>query len=61
MLPTTLTIALDQDGQAALVRQEGLGGLRKRGKSGEEVVDEAWGLSERRVEVLRRALDEAEA
>ncbi|OWZ69111.1 exosome complex component RRP43 [Cryptococcus neoformans Tu401-1] len=61
LLPTTLTIALDQDGQAALVRQEGLGGLRKRGKSGEEVVDEAWGLSERRVEVLRRALDEAEA
>ncbi|UOH79807.1 hypothetical protein LQV05_000818 [Cryptococcus neoformans] len=61
LLPTTLTIALDQDGQAALVRQEGLGGLRKRGKSGKEVVDEAWGLSERRVEVLRRALDEAEA
>lgn len=63
LLPTTLTIALDEGGQAALVRQEGLGGLRKGGggKNGKEVVDEAWELSERRVEILRSALDQAEA
>ncbi|WVQ63059.1 uncharacterized protein L199_001210 [Kwoniella botswanensis] len=55
LLPTTLTIALDEHNQACLIRQEGLGGTK--GKSGERVLGEGWSMAEERVRVLRGILE----
>ncbi len=44
LLPTTITIALDEDDRGCLVRHEGLGGIT--GLSGQAVIGEAWGLAE---------------
>ncbi|WVR08433.1 hypothetical protein IAU60_005488 [Kwoniella sp. DSM 27419] len=55
LLPTTITIALDEDNVASLIRQEGLGGVV--GKSGERVLGEAWILAEERVRELRAVLN----
>lgn len=57
LLPTTITIALDEEGRAATVRQEGLGGVV--GKSGSELLDEAWAAAEGRVKELRQILEES--
>jgi exosome complex component RRP43 len=58
LLATTLTIALDEDDTAVLVRQLGAGGVI--GKEGEEVLDEAWDAALTRVRALRQVLEEAE-
>ena len=50
-------IALDEEGRAATVRQEGLGGVV--GKSGSELLDEAWSAAEVRIRELRQILDES--
>lgn len=57
LLPTTVTIALDEAGQARLVRQEGLGGVT--GLRGDQVISQVWGEAEKRVKVLRQILDES--
>ncbi|WWD20524.1 hypothetical protein CI109_105000 [Kwoniella shandongensis] len=54
LLPTTVTIALDEKDHACLIRQEGLGGVV--GASGERVIGEAWGMAEERVRELREFL-----
>ncbi|RSH82145.1 hypothetical protein EHS25_006078 [Saitozyma podzolica] len=59
LLPTTVTVALDERGVAALVREEGLGGVV--GKTGEAVISEAWDLAEERVKELRAILEESTA
>jgi exosome complex RNA-binding protein Rrp42 (RNase PH superfamily) len=58
LLPTIITIALDESGKANLVRQEGLGGIK--GISGEKVVASVWDMAETRVRELRRVLNEDE-
>lgn len=58
-MPTTVTVALDERGVAALVREEGLGGVV--GKTGEAVIGEAWDLAEERVKELRAILEESTA
>ena len=55
LVPTTITIALDEQERGCLVRQEGLGGLI--GKSGSQVITEAWVMSEKRIRDLRKLLD----
>ncbi|KAI9633658.1 ribosomal protein S5 domain 2-type protein [Dioszegia hungarica] len=57
LLPTTITIALDEEGTACLVRQEGLGGVV--GKTGKEVLGDAWGAAEDRCRALREVLKES--
>ncbi|WVQ76534.1 hypothetical protein IAR50_006204 [Cryptococcus sp. DSM 104548] len=57
LLPTSLTIAFDEQSRACLVRQEGLGGVE--GKGGEKLLDEAWGVAESRVAELRSLLEES--
>ncbi|WRT70494.1 uncharacterized protein IL334_007492 [Kwoniella shivajii] len=57
LLPTSITIALDEENEACLVRQEGLGGVV--GKSGERVLGEAWTIAEERSKELRRILEES--
>ncbi|WVQ85775.1 hypothetical protein IAT38_007942 [Cryptococcus sp. DSM 104549] len=57
LLRPALTIALDEQDNACLVRQEGLGGVV--GASGEQVVGEAWGLAEERAKELRELLEES--
>lgn len=57
LLSTTISIALDQGGQACAVRQEGLGGVT--GTSGDDVLSDAWTAAEERVRALRSILDEA--
>lgn len=57
LLPTTISVALDAEGRAAAVRQEGLGGVA--GKSGAAVLDDAWTAAEARVAELRQILDES--
>ncbi|WWC92051.1 uncharacterized protein L201_007005 [Kwoniella dendrophila CBS 6074] len=57
LLPTTISIALDEDNEACLIRQEGLGGIQ--GKSGERVLGEAWNLAEERITELREILEES--
>lgn len=57
LLPTTLTIALDERSRGCLVRHEGLGGVT--GKSGEKVISEAWAAAEERVKELRSILEES--
>jgi exosome complex component RRP43 len=57
LLPTTITIALDEAGQARLVRQEGLGGVT--GLGGDQVICQVWGEAEKRVKELRQILDES--
>ncbi|KAK8850343.1 hypothetical protein IAR55_004261 [Kwoniella newhampshirensis] len=56
LLPTTLTIALDESDHACLIRQEGLGGVL--GASGERVIGEAWGMAEERAKELRELLED---
>jgi exosome complex component RRP43 len=58
LVPTTITIALDEKGQGCMIRHEGLGGIS--GKSGAGVLSEAWGLAERRVRELREILEDEE-
>lgn len=57
LLSTTLNIALDEAGTACAVRQEGLGGVT--GKSGDDVLSEAWTVAEERVRALRSILNES--
>jgi exosome complex component RRP43 len=57
LLSTTITIALDEEGTACLVRQEGLGGVV--GRTGKEVLGEAWGAAEERCRALREVLKES--
>jgi exosome complex component RRP43 len=52
-----MTIALDERGHGSLVRHEGLGGIE--GKSGQQIVGEAWRMAEDRVKVLRKLLNES--
>ncbi|ORX41213.1 ribosomal protein S5 domain 2-type protein [Kockovaella imperatae] len=56
LIHTTLTIALDEENRACLVRHEGLGGTDT--KSGQDVLDEAWSIAEERVREIRRLLDD---
>lgn len=58
LLPTNVIIALDERNVAALVRQEGIGGIV--GRSGEKVISDAWSLAEERVRELREVLAESE-
>lgn len=58
LLPTTLTIALDEEDNAVLVRQLGAGGVI--GQGDEAVLDEAWGMARERMRVLRGVLEDAE-
>jgi exosome complex component RRP43 len=51
LLPTTLTIALDERNRGCLVRHEGLGGVT--GKNGAKVISEVWAAAEERVKQLR--------
>ncbi|WWC65487.1 uncharacterized protein I303_108105 [Kwoniella dejecticola CBS 10117] len=57
LLPTTISIALDEDNNACLIRQEGLGGTQ--GKTGERVLGEAWTIAEGRIKELREILEES--
>ncbi|WWC72340.1 uncharacterized protein I206_106302 [Kwoniella pini CBS 10737] len=57
LLPTTISIALDEKNQACLIRQEGLGGTQ--GKSGERVLGETWSLAEERIKELREILQDS--
>ena len=57
LLPTTVIIALDEDGKASMVRQEGLGGMKDL--RGEEILGKAWTAAEGRCRELRKVLDEA--
>lgn len=57
LLPTTITIALDENNRAATVRQEGLGGVV--GKSGSELLDEAWSAAEGHIQELRQILEQS--
>ncbi|KAK1922907.1 ribosomal protein S5 domain 2-type protein [Papiliotrema laurentii] len=59
LLPTTLTIALDEQSRGYLVRNEGLGGVT--GQSGEKIVAEAWALAEKRAKELREILQDSVA
>ena len=59
LLATTMSVALDESGTACAVRQEGLGGVP--GKSGADVLDDAWATAEGRVRELRAVLNEAVA
>jgi len=54
LLPTILTIALDENDRGCLVRHEGLGGIA--GMSGEQVIGEAWGMAEERIRELLKLL-----
>ncbi|BEI85830.1 hypothetical protein CcaverHIS002_0601170 [Cutaneotrichosporon cavernicola] len=54
---TTITIALDEAGNACTVRQEGLGGVI--GQSGDDVLSEAWAAAEARVRTLRTVLEQS--
>ncbi|ORY35877.1 ribosomal protein S5 domain 2-type protein [Naematelia encephala] len=58
LIQITMTVALDEEGFASLVRHEGLGGIE--GVSGERLVGEAWGIAEERVKVLRTIMSESE-
>lgn len=57
LLPTTITIALDEDEKACLIRQEGLGGVV--GKAGQEVISDAWEAAVVRCRTLREILKES--
>lgn len=57
LLPTTIVIALDEDGRACVIRQEGMGG--QKGKNAETLLSQAWVEAEKRCKELRRVLDEA--
>lgn len=57
LLPTTITIALDERNQAALVRQEGLGGVV--GTSAPALLERAWTQAEERIRLLRDILQES--
>ncbi|TXT13061.1 hypothetical protein VHUM_01462 [Vanrija humicola] len=58
LLPTTITIALDERGRGCGVRHEGLGGTS--GRSGASVLDEAWEAAAAHVGELRAVLDAQE-
>jgi len=57
LLPTTLTIAFDEDGRGCLIRHEGLGGIT--GISGERVIGDAWSMAKDRVRELRNIITNA--
>jgi exosome complex component RRP43 len=54
LLPTTITVALDEEGTVCLVRQQGLGGVV--GRAGQEVIGDAWRAAEVRCRALREIL-----
>ena len=51
LLPTKLTIALDENGRGCLLRHEGLGGIV--GMSGDKVMTIAWEMAEERIREMR--------
>lgn len=59
LLPTSVIIALDEEGRACLLRLEGMGGLKEKGVNGEEMLGKAWMAAEGRCRELRRVLDDS--
>jgi exosome complex component RRP43 len=57
LLSTTISIALDEQDSACAVHQEGLGGVT--GRSGDDVLSEAWTAAEDRVRSLRSILEQS--
>lgn len=57
LLMTNITIALDEQNHAALVRQEGLGGVI--GTSSQALLDQAWAQAEQRIQKLRQILNDS--
>ncbi|CAK9781848.1 ribosomal protein S5 domain 2-like protein [Cutaneotrichosporon oleaginosum] len=57
LLSTNICIALDEQLRACAVRQEGLGGVT--GRSGDDVLSEAWTAAEERVRALRNILEQS--
>lgn len=55
LLNTTISLAFDQEGNTCSLRQEGLGGVD--GKSGSDVLGDAWTAAEKRVAELREVLE----